>query len=241
MMNRKIGIYGGAFDPPHKGHLDVVKTVLKECKLDSIHIVPSHKNLFGKRLSDFNERIELCKKTFCRLPKISVDDSDRYYDGSTYSLLKNIVFDLENSFFIIGSDAMLNVPKWKYAPQVRKNVNFIVIHRKRFGLPATFFEKYKIKYYIVKKNPIDISSTDLRLMIKNGEWKKAEKYMAPEVLQEIKEKNLTMNGHADLINNIMQSYYCYMEKNKIVRMPKINDLVSKFIEDVNERVSENAK
>ncbi len=56
-MTDHIGVFGAAFDPPHRGHFDVIRQAL--ARLDSVLLVPAAAHAFGKQMSDFQHRLSM--------------------------------------------------------------------------------------------------------------------------------------------------------------------------------------
>ena len=90
--NIKIGIFGGTFDPPHKGHLYIAKEVLKILKLKKLIWVVTKKNPFKKRpFLNTKTRIKLSKKITKNEKKIFVKFFDTKIGSvNTFNLLKYI-------------------------------------------------------------------------------------------------------------------------------------------------------
>ena len=79
----KIGIIGGTFDPPHKGHLYIAKTALKKLRLDKLIWVVTKKNpLKSKPYLDIKKRINLSEKITKKEKKIFV----KYFDNKIRSI-----------------------------------------------------------------------------------------------------------------------------------------------------------
>ena len=83
----KIGIFIGSFNPPHLGHLDIIKHLLNKKYVDKILIVPT-KNYWNKtNLIDINKRIAMLK--FYENDNIKVDTSNNDYQY-TYQLMRKL-------------------------------------------------------------------------------------------------------------------------------------------------------
>ena len=121
---KKIGILGGTFDPPHKGHLYIAKTALKKLKLNKILWVVTKKNPLKKKphLTKI-ERIKLSKKIAKKEKKIFINYfDDKTKSTSTYDLLKYIKKNNKNTeiFFLIGADNLIKFHKWKNWKKISK-------------------------------------------------------------------------------------------------------------------------
>ena len=112
----KIGILGGTFDPPHKGHLYISKIALKKLRLKKILWVITKKNpLKNKPYLKLKERIKLSKEITKKNKKISI----KYFDEkirstSTFNLLNYIKGKTKaDLFFLMGADNLKKFHKWK--------------------------------------------------------------------------------------------------------------------------------
>ena len=172
---KNIGILGGSFDPPHKGHLYVSNQSIKILKLKKVIWAITKKNpLKNEPFFSFKLRKEMCLKIIKGNKKIQL----KYYEDKLKSKNSmNLVKFLKkrnryNIFFIIGSDNLINFHKWKNYKELLKMTNLVVFSRKGFDTKA---KKSVIMRYLNSKNikffknlRINISSTQLRKKIVNG-------------------------------------------------------------------------
>ena len=175
---KDIGILGGSFDPPHKGHLYLSKQSLKKLKLKKIIWAITKKNPLKKKpFFSLNLRKKMCQKIIKGNKKIQL----RYYEDklkskSSISLVKFLKKSKKYKiFFIIGSDNLINFHKWKNYKQLLKMSILVVFSRKGFDTKAkksVIMKNLKNKNIKFLKNlKIDISSTRLRSKIINGSKK----------------------------------------------------------------------
>jgi len=153
---KRIGILGGTFDPPHKGHLHIAKDSLQKLKLNKILWVLTNKNPLKKEpYLQLKERIKLSKK----ITKNQVKST------STYDLLKYIKKQNKRSnlFFLIGADNLKSLNKWKNWKKIPNLAKIIVFPRERYSLNRTKFKKiYKKDIIYIKAKKINISSSLIR-------------------------------------------------------------------------------
>ncbi len=170
----KIGILGGSFDPAHKGHLIISKIAIKREKLKKVYWIVTKKNPFKKKaFFSLKERLSHAKnlvKNFKKIQVLYLEDkvrSSRSIDIITYIIKKK---KLKNIYFILGSDILLELHKWKSWKRIVKLTKLIVFSRigydrkSRYTIVANYLNKNKITY--IKNKPIRISSTVLKKKIK---------------------------------------------------------------------------
>ncbi len=170
----KIGILGGTFDPPHKGHLAISKIALKKLKLDKVYWIITKKNPFKqKTYYTLKERLKKIKKILKKIEKIEVLYLDKKLNSSrSIDIIKFIRSKKKpkNLYFLIGSDILTGFHNWKSWKKIVKMVKLIVFSRKGYDKKIS---KTIVVNYINKKNitfvnnkPIKISSTLLRKKMK---------------------------------------------------------------------------
>ena len=172
----RIAIYGGSFNPMHIGHEKIVDYVLDNLNIDKIIIIPvgipSHRE---NNLEQSNTRLKICKEIFKGNKKIEVSDIEIKSEGKSYTydtLLKLMdLYGENNEFFeIIGEDSLKNLKTWKNYEELLKICKFIVFRRKddkNIQIDEEFLNNKNI--IILENEYYDISSTEIRNMVKNNE------------------------------------------------------------------------
>ena len=170
-----IGVLGGSFDPPHKGHLYVSEKSLKIFKLKKVIWAITKKNPLKKKpFFSFELRKKLCRKMIKDHKKIHLKHYEKKLKSRTsISLIKFLNKKKRYKiFFIIGSDNLLNFHKWKSYKDLLKMTKLVVFSRKGFDTKAkksVIIKHLKSKNIKFLKNAqIDVSSTQLRNKIING-------------------------------------------------------------------------
>ena len=166
----EIGILGGSFDPVHKGHLQISKIAIKKIKLKKVYWVVTKKNPFKKRpFFSLKQRLTKIKKLVGKSKIIEVlyldgiIRSSRSIDVVKYILKKK---KPKNLYFIIGSDILSELHKWKSWKKIVKLTKLVVFSR--IGYDKTRKGSTVVKYLkkkniiFIKNKPIQISSTFLR-------------------------------------------------------------------------------
>mgnify|MGYP001170980514 CR=1 FL=1 len=169
--NKKaIGIFGGSFDPPHKGHVEISKISLKKIKLKKIYWVVTKKNPFKKKsFYSLSRRITLAKKLSIKnkfIKVIFVENkckSNRTHKYINYLSKKYINNDF---YFIMGADNLINFHKWKSWKEIPKICKILVFDRENYRtkcLKSVAYKKIDRKRLkFIKFNKVNISSSQLR-------------------------------------------------------------------------------
>ena len=198
-MGQKIGIFGSAFDPPHQAHIEIIKNALISCP--NIWVMPCFSHAFNKQMSNPTHRFNMINLALDGLTpyensKVHLSSFQLTYcrDGSTYNLLKilqNKYDGCDISFsVIIGQDNADEITKWKDYTQLIHEFPFVVFRREgdKSSNPV-WYKKSPHKYVDINLCPV--SSTSIREDIKAG---KEPKYVAPKVLEYIKQHDLYKKG-----------------------------------------------
>ena len=165
-----IGLFGGTFDPPHYGHLNISKESIKRFKLKKIYWVVTKKNPYKKKaFFSLDERIKKSKSLIKKNKKINVVfldkkvKSSRTVDIYKYLQRKN---KKSNFFIIIGSDSLVAFHKWKNWRYLVNNAKLVVFFRKGYGnkLKKSVITKVlkSNNVIFVKNKSYNISSSKLR-------------------------------------------------------------------------------
>ena len=131
----KTVIFGGGFDPPHRGHERVLKTLLGRLSPDRIIILPSgippHKALSGG--ADGEGRMAMCRAAFGDVPKVVFSDFDLKQEGKCYTLKALEHFKNEDPkgelFLYVGTDQLLEFETWYCFEDVFKLATLLVMSR----------------------------------------------------------------------------------------------------------------
>jgi len=166
--NNKIGIFGGSFDPPHKGHLEISKIAIKKLSLSKLYWCVTKKNPFKKKtLFSLSDRVKQSKDITKKIKKIEIKSIDKKIKSTnTIDLIK--YFKNKNKknslFLIIGSDNLINFHKWKKWRVLTELTEIVVFSRKDYDIKAkksVIVKKVK-KIIFIRNKKINISSSQIR-------------------------------------------------------------------------------
>ena len=171
----RIGIFGGSFNPPHKMHLRMAKELLNDDLLDKIIYVPTgSKYIYKNNLVSDQDRYNMLKIMIKNDERLEVSDFElqtrNIYTYETLEYFKGIYLD-DEIYFILGTDNLAYVDKWKYGIELLENNNFIVIRRSTDDIEKILkkYIKYRKNIVVSEVSESNISSTLIRDKIKNKE------------------------------------------------------------------------
>ena len=175
-----ILLFGGSFDPVHKGHYSILETALEYKEFDRIIVMPvgspGHK---PSCKAPFAVRKHLAEVAFSKLgANMEVSDfegnsKEKSYSYITVDYLKER-FPGATIWFVIGADSAVNMHTWKNWEYLAQNVNFLVFSREFDDGDELETAVAKIRSFspdttILKSRVVPVSSTQLRKMIAEGE------------------------------------------------------------------------
>ena len=197
-MTKNIGILGGTFDPIHMGHIKLAEVALKELSLDGVMFIPSGVSYMKDNVSESSVRYAMTKLAVKDYPSFCVSDIEVTRTGNsyTYETLETLSRDNPDTdfYFIVGADSFLNLDKWKFSGRILRAASLAVLKRDHvpdsvlLSKAADYKRIFNAKVFFLNAPEIDISSTNVKKLIKNGEA--AEDLLPPSVYNYIKEHKL---------------------------------------------------
>ena len=139
---KRIGMYGGAFDPPHNAHVALAKAAVEQLGLDALHVIPTghawHKT---QQLTIGFHRLEMAERAFGGIPKVFVDQREVLRTGATYSLDTLRELQAENPdaqlYLVMGADQAAALPTWSHFDEIAKLAIICVAARSISGNAKT--------------------------------------------------------------------------------------------------------
>lgn len=123
-MARRIGFFGGTFDPPHIGHLALAQTAYEQASLDEVlWVLTPQSPLKTTVFSTLEQRCKMVALTIQQTPhfvfsQVDVDREPPYYTVDTARLIRESFSENINLFFIMGGDSLKNLVKWYQAKEL---------------------------------------------------------------------------------------------------------------------------
>ena len=171
----RIGLFGGAFDPPHDAHLALARAAIDQLALDRLHVLPTgdawHKS---RPLSPGADRLAMCRLAFADLPRVRVDDRELRRDGATYTIdtLAEVAAEHPDAelFLIVGADQLQQFPTWHRWQDILSRATLAVANRaEHIGTDAlspahrpSNLSAVEIPFVTLAMAPLNVSATALR-------------------------------------------------------------------------------
>ncbi len=213
---KRLGLFGGTFNPIHLGHLHAARIVWRRFALDRILFIPSylppHKETCEVASSEHRFHmvdLTLADDPFCVASPIEIEARGTSYSVLTLSRIRSI-HPRADLFFILGIDAFLEIETWKEYDKVLESCAFIVISRPGYRLEGARalldgrlrgrlqevnrLQKPEDLHYqasaifLVTIDALDISSSEIRRRLMDGQ--SVEGMVAGPVIQYIAEHGL---------------------------------------------------
>lgn len=200
-MSTRIGLFGGTFDPIHKGHTHIARAFADELKLDSVIFLPAgdpyHKD--GTQ-TPAEHRLAMTELAAAADPRFAVSDCDIVRGGATYTFdtvqIFRQQFPAARLWWLLGSDSLMKLHTWKKWQTLVKQTHIAVAMREGDSLGQTPRELHAWLGEALQNGSVrilqaplyDISSTQIRQDIRNGSL--PDGLIPPQVARYIREHGL---------------------------------------------------
>jgi len=173
----RIGIFGGTFDPPHKGHIAIAEQARKQLCLDKIYFVPAYipphklKIHLGQKHSSMTaiHRLKMVKLAIKGRKEFKVSTIELKRKGISYTVdtIKNFKRQFPNAelVMIIGADNLAQFQSWKSPETILALASLAVYKRKGFN---KYLKNPPITFEQIKGRILQVSSTEIRNRIRKG-------------------------------------------------------------------------
>ena len=199
---RRIGLYGGAFDPPHTGHHALAACAIRQLQLDVLHVLPTgdawHKT---RALSDATHRSAMVTLNFADLPQVLIDERELLRQGPSYTIdsLRELVDQYPGAgfFLLMGEDQAARFDTWKDWQQIAQLAQLAVAPRQMQAQSGSLLHEWH-NHPLIKATllnmPLEIvSATDIRCGLEQGLLPRQA--LKPSVFQYIQHHHLYMDRH----------------------------------------------
>lgn len=166
MARKRIGIFGGTFDPIHRTHIDIARTALREANLDRVVFVvsarPPHKHEATQATPE--QRLAMVEAALAHEPSMEASAIEIHRSGPSYTaetldiLAQN--FPDTDFYLILGMDALKDLPKWRSPERILERAHLLVVPRD--GEAPDVPEQLQGRFQLLPFEPSALSSTEIR-------------------------------------------------------------------------------
>ena len=170
MTPARIGMFGGAFDPPHLGHVALARAAVEQLGLDQLRVFPTGQAWHKARvLSPAADRLAMARLAFVHVPRAVVDDRELRRAGPTYTI--DTLRQLQREFpqaqllLVIGADQAESLHSWRESAVIAQLATIAIAARARPTTDAPPFDATKLppgRREPLELPPMPVSSTEIR-------------------------------------------------------------------------------
>lgn len=137
-VGQRVCLFGGSFDPPHVAHVMATAWAVSTLPVDEVWWIPAWRHAFGKNLSGYATRIELCKLAIsCFGDRVRVSDIEGRLGGESRTIDTIRALSVEHPhhrwMLLLGSDIVPQTRSWKQWDEVEQLAQIVVIGRAGHG------------------------------------------------------------------------------------------------------------
>ncbi len=176
----RLGVFGGAFDPPHLAHVALVQAAIVQLQLDQLCILPTgqawHKT---RHLSDAAHRLAMTQLAFGPMPHVLVDEREMLRQGPSYTVdtLRELKAEFPQAqlYLLIGDDQRRSLPSWHQVDEIARLAIICVAGRdaavqgwsdSSTGTPpAALDSSFDARIHSLKMPLMPHSATDIRALV----------------------------------------------------------------------------
>ena len=156
----KVAIFGGSFDPPHKGHQNIGQRALETLDIDKLIILPAFLNPFKQSsLASPDQREAWCRTLFEGMAGVEVSNYEIKAGRPVYTSesLRHFQKQYDVRYLIVGSDNLASITKWHAFDWINSVVTWVIAEREVHPMQTQI-----LRSWIPLKVDMPISSTQIR-------------------------------------------------------------------------------
>lgn len=161
---KRVGIFGGSFDPIHFGHIHLITELSKKANFDQLVVVPSGQPWQKSPVATKLQRFEMTQIALQDLP-VQVSDIEISREGNSYAI--DTVVEVKTAYdscqviWIAGSDVLPNLKTWHQIEKLAQMVEFLIVKRPNSKVDTAEVPSF-IKFTEIEIDALDISATKVR-------------------------------------------------------------------------------
>ena len=176
-LPRRIGVFGGSFDPPHIAHVALARAAIEQLRLDVLFVIPTgdayHKS---RALTPAVHRLEMADLAFAQLDCVVVDPRETLRVGPSYTvdtlLELRTEFPGSQLFLVLGEDQARTLGSWHRFSEIPEIATICVAARAESAGASGTFNATPAGFpglRPLEMPPMEVSSTDIRLRLAHGQ------------------------------------------------------------------------
>ena len=201
MKRRRVGIYGGSFDPVHFGHLRPALEVAEQLALDAVHLIPLHVAVHRDQpRASASQRLAMLRAAVAGQPRLLADDREVRRGRASYMV--DTLRDFRDGMpgaslsLILGADAFAHFASWRAPEEIMRLAHLVVMRRpgadrawtaplrdwvaaREIRDPNTLRDTPAGHILFVEVTQLDISSTAIRALLRAG---RSPAYLLPSAV-----------------------------------------------------------
>jgi nicotinate-nucleotide adenylyltransferase len=201
----RVALFGGTFDPIHRGHLAIAAAAADSFSLDRVLFAPAGRQPLKPEgtPTTFADRLAMAALACAADRRFVVSEVDAPRTDGSPNYTVDTVTELQGEmpaaklFLLVGADSFLDLPRWHEAEKLLQMVEWIVVSRPRFVLPEPLLEEFpggafrtvaRERIHMLNSVHEDVSATELRERLHNSE--DCSDLLPAAVMQYIREHGL---------------------------------------------------
>ena len=204
---RKIGLFGGSFNPPHKGHEHLAKVLYEALKLDEVIFIPAKKppHKSDAEYAPAKDRLKMCELLAESYDWIKTSDYELQQERVSYSYYTvrhfKKLYPQDKLYFLAGGDMLSSFTEWFQWREILSMAALACIAREQEEyetlLPYAENLRQTGEIFLVNAEIFTVSSTKIRDMIRKNQ--NSSCYLSEKIVKYIREKNLYTGSDAECI------------------------------------------
>jgi nicotinate-nucleotide adenylyltransferase len=189
----RLGVYGGAFDPPHLGHLVAASDACDVLELDRLLWIPSAVHPLKAVRTAAAVRLEMVRAAVAGDPRFGADDLELRRTGPSYTVdtLRELRAREPGAelVFLTGADNLADLPRWREPDEIARLATLAVVSRAGETVPPDA----PYPAVAVPVTRVDVSSTEVRRRVAAGQ---SIRYLVPEAVRAVIERERLYRDHS---------------------------------------------
>ncbi len=196
MARRRVGLFGGSFNPPHLAHLIVAEQVCEQVRLDLVLWIPCHTppHKDEQELAAPHHRLAMVQLAIEGNPFFAVSDVEIRRGGRSYTI--DTILQLQQQqpdwelMLILGEDSLRTLHTWRAPDEIIARVP-LVVYRRPDGPDNPVAPRFLARTTFVEAPVLAISATEIRQRCRQG---RSIRYLVPEAVRQYIIKNQLYQG-----------------------------------------------